>query len=298
MSLLQEVVSTADASSDVEDAVKESLSFLLALAESKAKVFEQAIEKDLDSGRTFDSLTVPVTRVLKRRTEYRAITAHTTTNALDAISSAIVDMVGDPSLELIAGGIAGVANDILSTVIGVGAGQERAMTGYTVAPIFPAIVRFDFGFWARGVSSQAIRRHTESAITCVVYESAVNVFKLTLNEFLAIYASVIAKAYPGNDNMVDKIAMISQAKELYMLISETAAIMSEEELLKLDANNLPAGVSASELAGIRQVQVTDDDAATDAETIEWSEDWVADENDIALVFANDKPRMLEFNQQP
>jgi hypothetical protein len=298
MSLLQEVINTADASNEVEDVIKESLNYLLALAESRATIFEQAIEKDLDSGRTFDSLTVPVTRVLKKRTEYRAITAHTTTDVLDAVSSAIVDMVGNPSLELITSGIAGIASDILSTVIGVGAGQERAMTGYTVAPIFPAIVRFDFAFWARGVSSQAIRKHTESAITCVVYESAVNVFKLTLNEFLSIYSSVIAKAFPDGDNMVDKIAMISQAKELYMLISEATAsrgdeVHDESELPDADVGGLP---------GVRQVQVTDNDMLGEAEaklkTVEMQKDWAANEDDIALVLANSKTRMLEFKQQP
>ncbi|MDR0459644.1 MAG: hypothetical protein LBG68_04155 [Coriobacteriales bacterium] len=319
MGLLQQVIKDADASSGEEALVKESLNLLLELAESRATIFEQAIISDLATGKTIDSLTVPVTRIIKKRIEYRAITANTTTDVLDKVTSSIMEMVGDPSAKRIVDGIAGVANEILSAVIGVGAGQDRSQTGYVVAPIFPAIVRYDFAFWARGVSVQAIRKHTESALTCVVFESAVDITKLTLNDFLAIYMSVIGKALPTSDELTEKIKMLTEARELYMMISGGAGQQSlkatinasrgvaEDELGASDTSAAAAlgvaGVSPG-AANIQLVQPAEpstagltgskEDTKDSVPTVDLSHFEDLSEDEITLALNSAKTRMLRF----
>ncbi|MCL2632300.1 MAG: hypothetical protein FWD45_04360 [Coriobacteriia bacterium] len=228
MGILQNIISDVDASSSIEDTVKESLTYLMELAESKALIFEQAIINDLTTGKTIDLLSVPTTRTISKRIEYRAVTSNTTSNILEVITSAVFEMVGSQSVKGVVNGIVGVAHDVLDTVLGVAAGQEKTMTSYIVAPVFPSIRRYDFAFWARGVSAKAIRQHVQAAIVCVVYESAVDVNKITLSDFLTIYAPVINKAYPDNDNNVDKFSMIAEAKALYqVLITDQTRSLSE-----------------------------------------------------------------------
>lgn len=218
MGAIRDIVKKADNTKEVTAEIKENLNVLLSLAETKANLFQEEIEKDLITGKTVDDLTVPITKVVAKEIQYRAITADSTSSTLDEVSKSITTMVSEGgNANSLINGIAKIANTALNTIMGCGEGQEMVKKVYTVVADYPAIVRFDFAFWVRSVKADSIRSHMEKALSCVAYKSAVDITKLAFNDFLTLYGPILRGAF-GDDTAKIK-EMISESKEIYELFT-------------------------------------------------------------------------------
>jgi hypothetical protein len=214
MGAVRDIVNQADSTSEITSEIKENLGLLMSLAEAKGKAYEKMIEADLRTGKTGDGLTIPITKVIQSRTEYRARTSSKLKNEIigDVKDSMGKIFTGDGQ---ILEGISGIITAALDAIMGAGEGQESEVTAYSVVAEYPAIVRFDFAFWGRNVFAQSIKAHMENVFTCVAYKSAVDISTLAFNDFLALYGPILNKAY-GEDR--DKLKqMIEQAREIYSL---------------------------------------------------------------------------------
>lgn len=89
MGVLRSIVKSADNSSQVEEEVKEALAMLVELAQEKAVSAEEKIKLDLQTGKTTDDLSVPITKVIQSKTEYRALTSTSSSDLVESISSSI-----------------------------------------------------------------------------------------------------------------------------------------------------------------------------------------------------------------
>lgn len=216
MSFIRDIVNSVDNSAEVADDIKESLSFLMSLAEAKGNFFEETIKADLISGKmsdTPDNLTVPITKVLQKSFECRAITAKSTKSIIEEIKNSMKNLFsGDPK---ILDGISGLINTALTAIMGAGYGEETLIKSYSVVVENCSIVRYDFSFWGRNIESDSIRKQIENVFTCVAYKSAVDVPKLDFNTFLSLYGSVIVHSY-GNDRM-KIMELLQEAKKVYEL---------------------------------------------------------------------------------
>lgn len=81
---------------------------------------------------------------------------------------------------------------------------------------FPAIVRYDFAFWGRNITSSSLMSFMESVVTCVAYKSAVDLRKLAFPDFVAIYGSILART-PHANNIEAIKRMIMDARDIYSL---------------------------------------------------------------------------------
>lgn len=215
MGALRNIVKSVDSSSQVEEEVKEDLAVFVELADQKAKTAEEAIKFDLQTGKTTDDLSVPITKVIQSKVEYRAITAESS-NIIQDITSSISEMfTGDSG---ILNGISKIANTAMDAIVGAGVGEESEIRFYNVVTEYPAIVRFDFYFWGRNTRAKSIMTQVKSAFACVGYKSAVDISKLDYNTFLSLYSPILRSAF-GSDQQKLK-EMINESKEVYNMFNE------------------------------------------------------------------------------
>lgn len=219
MGALRNIVKSADSSPQVEEEVKEALAMLVELAQEKATSAEKDIKLDLQTGKTTDNLSVPITKIIQSKVEYRALTS-TSSDIIKDITSSIGEIFsGDGG---ILKGISGIANTALTAITGAGEGQESEVRIYNVVTEYPAIVRFDFYFWGRNTKAKSIMTQVKSAFACVGFKSAVDISKLDYNTFLSLYSPILRTAF-GNDQQKLK-EMINESKEVYNMFNEKHSI--------------------------------------------------------------------------
>ncbi len=223
MGIVRDIINKADNSGTLTKDVKDTLALIMSLAEAKGSSYEEQIKQDLLTGKTMDNLTVSITKIIKSRTEFRAATKSGTATFVDDVKKSLGDLFGGDGKIL--DGIAGIVNSALTAIVGTGEGQEAEVRSYSVVTEYPAIVRFDFAFWGRNIAVQSIKAYMESVFTCVAFKSAVDVTKLTFNDFLALYGPVLTAAY-GSDQAKLK-EMIQQAKEVYGMFNVKTAPVSD-----------------------------------------------------------------------
>lgn len=233
MGALRNIVKSADSSPQVEEEVKEALAMLVELAQEKAKSAEGEIKLDLQTGKTTDDLSVPITKVIQSKMEYRAITSNSS-DIISSITSSISEMFsGDAG---ILKGISGIANTALTAIVGAGEGQENEVRFYNVVTEYPAIVRFDFYFWGRNTKAKSIMTQVKSAFACVGFKSAVDVSKLDYNTFLSLYSPILRSAF-GSDQQKLK-EMINESKEVYNMFNEKNNLAP----VKADTDRITQGI--------------------------------------------------------
>lgn len=201
-----------DASKQIADETIEALTLLSSLADSKAEIFKQKLEQDLLRGKTTDDLTVSITKVLNKYSETRVKTAESTV-ATDIVDTFKTMFDGDKK---IADSICSIVEDSINAITGVSEGEESEKMGYYVLVEYPAIVRYDYYFWNRKVKAESIMKTFQDVMSVVVYKSAVDVKKLTFNEFLAVYGPIMQHASDGDKGTI--LAYINDAKEIYLLL--------------------------------------------------------------------------------
>lgn len=211
MGAVREIIKNVDASEGVAAEVKESLKLLMELAESKARVFEESIKNDLLLGKTTDTLTIPITKIVRSKTEFRAKTQNTSADFMSNITDSLGSIFSGNGNIL--KGVAGLVNSGLNSIAGTGAGEESEIRIYSVVAEYPAIVRFDFAFWHRKIEAEAIRNHMEQVFSCVAYKSAVDVKKLAFNDFLALYGPILRVAFDGDEKRLDE--MVAESRKIY-----------------------------------------------------------------------------------
>ncbi|MEB3341769.1 hypothetical protein [Okeania sp.] len=216
MGFVKEIVSSVDSSSDVSSEIKETLNILMNLAEAKTLVFETEIEKDLQMGKTSDkNLNISVTKVIQKKSQCRAKTSQEVP-FVEKIQEALKNLFSsDPK---IFSAVSDVINSSLQLIIGTGEGTQSIVKVYEVVAEYPAIVRFDFWFWGQNIKSESLKKHMESVFSCVAYKSAVDVQKLTFNEFLSLYGTVLNKAFGAEHDKIKDF--IAQSQEIYKLLKE------------------------------------------------------------------------------
>lgn len=229
MAIARDFIKSIDSSDNIADEIKEALTLLIDMAQSKSDLFEQEIETDLKTGKTLDNLTVPITKVLLKDMQCRAITAEDPNPDIQGIVKE--DMAGMFSGDVsILNGISDIIVKAINIVVGTGEGTEMTRDFYLVAIEYPAIIRYDFKFWGRAVQAKNIREKIHNAVTSVVYKSAVDVKQLDFNTFLSVYAPILNDAYSKDISKIKEA--LEQAKEVFNIYK------SEDNKIHFEAENM------------------------------------------------------------
>lgn len=235
VSAVRDLVKKADASTEIAEEVKEALQAMMELAEANAKVFQSEIENDLLTGKTLDNLRIPITKVIQHEYQCRATTSDTPDTApLKTVTEAISGMIQDHSTQGIISGISSICMGVVDTLMGLGQGEEQEIGKYLVAADYPAIVRLDFRFWCRKIAAASLRKQCETVFSCVAYKSAVDVSKLSFNDFLAIYCQVLRAGFGDDPTKLKE--MIEQSKEIYKLFhtdTNSIELLSSDQAVEL-----------------------------------------------------------------
>ena len=156
--------------------VQEQLDILISLAKSQTEIFQQRIEASLKDGKISDDLTVPITKVLAKQLESRAVYKEG--------SGDIVTKVTDAFKQLFNGNgqIADAVGSIISTgidaILGAGEGTEKIVETYYVVVEYPALVRYDISCWGRNMKATGyLTSILTSAISYTAYKSAMRAAK-------------------------------------------------------------------------------------------------------------------------
>lgn len=213
MSTIREVIKTADQAQGVADEVKESLRIIMDMAQAKADLFDEQIEKLLIAGKTVDNLDVPITKVMKKHKEYRAIVEKGKTDIGKEILESFKQIFTGG--EGIAKGIVGILETAFQTMMGAGQGVEGVTDDYEVLAEYPAIVRYDIKIWYRNIEAKAITKYMENAYAITAVKSVVDTTKLTFHDFIAFYGPVLRKAFGDDETKIKQF--LKEAKEIYEL---------------------------------------------------------------------------------
>lgn len=213
MGVLRSIVQEADSSEKVEAAIKENLAVLVKLAETKSQLFEENIRMNLISGKIpgDTNLEIPITKVLAKKVEYRAISSIGDADVAGNITKSLSEIFSDRANIL--NGLSSIISSGLNTIMGTGEGEESEYRSYYVVAEYPAIVRFDICFWLRAIKTQGLQVHLNKVLTCVAYKSAVNIKNLDFNDFLALYGPILNRAFGSDLSELDK--MIERAEDIY-----------------------------------------------------------------------------------
>lgn len=114
--------------------------------------------------------------------------------------------------------------------MGAGKGEEMTKTMYVVVSEYPAIVRYDFAFWNRTIEAKGIMEKMQNALACVAVKSAVDISKLTFNDFLSLYGPILKKAF-GSDEQKIK-ALLDEAKDIYSMLQNNSNAIDTNRALE------------------------------------------------------------------
>ena len=188
--------------------VQEQLDILISLAKSQTEIFQQRIEASLKDGKISDDLTIPITKVLAKQLESRAVYKEGSGDIVTKVTEAFKQLFNGN------GQIADAVGSIISTgidaILGAGEGTEKIVETYYVVVEYPALVRYDISCWGRNMKATGyLTSILTSAISYTAYKSAVDVSKMDFNTFLAV----------GDDPKQMK-EMIKEAKEIFSMFKD------------------------------------------------------------------------------
>lgn len=218
MAAIRDIIKSVDQSKEVAAETKETLKILMSMAEAKADLFEKEIENDLITGKTSDSLTIPITKVMQHHKEYRAQTSN---------KSDIIEEIGKSFSEMFSGdadvakGICTIISKAFNVMIGSGKGQEGVSIDYKVIAEYPAIVRYDFRFWYRNIESESIFTYMENAFAITAVKSIIDTTKLTFHDFIALYGPILTQAFGSDKTKIKQF--LADAREIYEMFQDDVA---------------------------------------------------------------------------
>jgi hypothetical protein len=234
MSFLKDAIKTLDPAPDVKKDITLLLSLLSELCEQKVVQFKTAIEDDLRNAGTGENMTIPVTEILARYTEYRAYIKSDASKIATEVSSAIKKFVSGGTNEII-DGVASLVTTGIVAIIGAGSGEQQEMSSYYIIVQDYGIARYDIRIWTRKIEAQGITSQIETTLASVAFKSSVDISKLSFNTFLIAYGSQLDAMHFAKDQQKE---YLDYAIEIYnRLRGQTGTGIRPDETLTTGYNS-------------------------------------------------------------
>ena len=186
MSILSTAIKSVDPTPDKKKELTLALNLMNELAESKAKLFASEIAGSYRTAGTKENKTVPIVLVIAEHSEYRAYVKDDAGKIAEEVSDAIKKFVSGGSEQII-NGIASLTTKGLTAILGAGQATQQEMRSYYITVQARAIVRYDIIAWRRIIEATGITSKIESCLAIYASKASVDVKKLDLNAFIAVY---------------------------------------------------------------------------------------------------------------
>lgn len=220
MGKLKEIISSVDQSQEITAETKETLNLLYELSKEKADSFAKEISTKLRTAGTSENLTIPITQELGSHQEVRVITSSTPDqDIVDNIGNSLKQILTGCKNDII-GGLTGLINTGLTTVLGAAEGEERFEHSYYIATEGLAIVRMDLMYWSRHITASGITKYAEKSLVCTAVKSSVDVNKIDFNTFLAAYQAQLLRCSFEQEQLLEEIR---NAKKIYEELKENVS---------------------------------------------------------------------------
>lgn len=211
MAVLRDAINQLDPAPDKKKEITLALSLLTELCEQHVESFSTKIEEELRTAGTSENRSVPITEILARHKEYRAVVKDDAGKIATEVSAAIKKFVSGSTTDII-DGVADLVTTGLEAIIGAGTGSQSKMESYYIVVQDYAIARYDVRAWARQIEATGITSKIESALAIVAFKSSVDINKISLNSFLLAYGSQLAAMGFPPDKQKE---YIDYAEEIY-----------------------------------------------------------------------------------
>lgn len=213
--------------------VKEILSILYQMADAKAKLFAETLEKDLRTAGVEENKTIPITDIISHYEEVRAVTSKSNdilTQIKDSIKIILSSSSDDKNKKNhLVDGIGDLVKSAVDILLGSTYGCENTARYYYIATDGLSLVRIDVIFWCRSITVQSIQKYAEKSLVCSIYKSAINVEKLNFNTFLAIYQEQLGRMKFEKEELIKEI---NNAIDIYKLMKNAS-----KEDVSIDMNS-------------------------------------------------------------
>lgn len=211
MAALTKAIIGQDISADLMQECSAHLDALMALADAKAQYYAETIKEELLGAGVGTDKTFPITTIQSYIYQTKAYTSDNAQN----ISSVINDSING----FISGDNQGAVNTLVSgfvnTLFGSSEGTEQQVLRYCAVLEGVSMIRLDFAGWSRTVSASALKSKCDKVSAFVLYRSIVDMSKVSLNDFIAVYQSTVKAETPD----LDAAGIIKKCQDLYYVFN-------------------------------------------------------------------------------
>lgn len=192
MAKITEALIGQDKSEELKNECAAHLETLFTLGKSKSEYYAEKIQTSLLGAGQGTDRTFPITTIQSFIYDTRAYTSNDATNITSVVNGAIDGFVDgdnkDASKKLVEG--------FITTLFGSSSGSESEVIRYFAVLEGVSMVRLDFAGWAKEVKSQALKSKCDKVSAFVLYRSIVDMKKVSLNDFTAVYQHTVKAEHP------------------------------------------------------------------------------------------------------
>ncbi|MCL6309710.1 hypothetical protein QQL38_25035 [Pseudomonas syringae] len=200
-----------DTSGELRDECGAHLDTLMALGTAKSQYYAEKINTGLLGAGQGTDKTFPITTIQSFVYQTRAYTSDNASNISGVINDSIKGFVAGDNEKA----VGSLVNGFVSLVFGASEGSETEVIRYCAILEGASMVRLDFAGWSRSVSSTALKNKCDRVSAFVLYRSIVDMKKVTLNDFIAVYQATVKAENPG----IDTANVLIKCKELFFLFN-------------------------------------------------------------------------------
>lgn len=199
--------------SEAKEEVKEHLEILARLGETKADYLKLKIIQELRSSGTSENEQVPIESILETLSKVFAVTKLDSDTIKDTITP-LISAISPGVEENRKTSIATLITNLVSGFLGSSEGSENAEEHYVVYAEGNALIRLDVHLWEQRITSSGLTQNDMSSLLVMTYcKSAINVQKIKLNTFIALYQHQLAQTSTPMD--LKEIARIKEIFEIF-----------------------------------------------------------------------------------
>ncbi|MCH2089149.1 MAG: hypothetical protein MK175_18350 [Pseudoalteromonas sp.] len=208
-----------DSSQELQDECSAHLDSLMALGNAKSQYYAEKINTSLLGAGQGTDKTFPITTIQSFIYETKAYTSDNAENISAVVNDSIRGFISGDTQSAVTSLISGFV-DIL---FGSSEGSESEILRYCAILEGASMIRLDFAGWSRQITSTSLKQKCDKVSAFVVYRSIVDMSKVTLNDFIAVY-QVTVKAENPELGTAD---VLKKCKELYYLFNPESAGLVE-----------------------------------------------------------------------
>lgn len=237
MAQIRSVIQSFDTSNEEGKLAKESVEILTKLGEAKLELFEIQIRESLRTAGSEDNKTIPIESIIGDMSEVRAFTSTTVNNMVDKVQELLNSLVGDGGIEpsKLIKGVASVISKGLGMFLGENQAESQTIKKYYIIRSGMAIIRVDMMAWFLEVKSQGIKAKLEKITAFKAVTSTVDLSKVKLNTFLAIYQQQL-KSNMTNSDVLEEL---EEVKKVYKKYTEEAKNSKKSESKEVEIEIMP-----------------------------------------------------------